>query len=96
VASLGLHKGVAEIYGVRLRGWLAWLMHRAYHVSRMPTLNRKARIVADWLMAFVFSREVVSLETRREPPHVLPSSARPAPERDAEKPVPEQRLGIAS
>ena len=41
VASLGLYKGVAEIYGIKLRGFVAWFMHRTYHVSRMPTWNRR-------------------------------------------------------
>jgi len=61
VASLGLYKGVAEIYGIRLKGYLAWFMHRTYHVSRMPTINRKVRIVADWTLALLFRREIVSL-----------------------------------
>ena len=39
VASLGLYKGVAEVYGVRLRGFPAWLMHRGYHLSWVPTLS---------------------------------------------------------
>src|SRR4051795_12979498 len=43
VASLGLHKGVAQVYGVKLKGYPAWAMHRGYHVSRVPTFNRKAR-----------------------------------------------------
>ena len=34
VASLGLHKGVAEVYGIKLRGFPAWFMHRTYHLSR--------------------------------------------------------------
>ena len=53
VASLGLYKGVAEIYGVKLRGIVAWFMHRTYHVSRMPTWNRRIRIVFDWTGALV-------------------------------------------
>jgi NADH dehydrogenase len=61
VASLGLHKGVAEIYGVKLRGFPAWILHRIYHLSRVPTLNRKARVVADWTLALFFRRDVVSL-----------------------------------
>ncbi|MDX6284947.1 MAG: hypothetical protein QOG53_432 [Frankiales bacterium] len=61
VASLGLHKGVAEIYGVKLRGMPAWWMHRTYHLSRVPTLNRKVRVVTDWTIALFFRREVVSL-----------------------------------
>ena len=61
VASLGLYRGVAEIYGIKLRGVIAWFMHRTYHVSRMPTLNRKIRVLADWTAALFFRRDVVSL-----------------------------------
>jgi NADH dehydrogenase len=67
VASLGLYRGVAEVYGIKLRGILAWFMHRTYHVSRMPTLNRKIRVLADWTAALFFRREVVSLGQLQEP-----------------------------
>jgi NADH:ubiquinone reductase (H+-translocating) len=61
VASLGLYKGVAEIYGIKLRGIVAWFMHRTYHLIRMPTFNRKVRILTDWTAALLFRREVVAL-----------------------------------
>lgn len=67
VASLGLYRGVAEIYGVKLRGFPAWWMHRTYHVSRMPTFNRKVRIIADWTGMLLFRREVVSLGQLQRP-----------------------------
>ena len=67
VASLGLHKGVAQIHGHRFTGRPAWLMHRAYHLSRMPTFNRKARILADWLLAGISAREIVSLGSLEHP-----------------------------
>jgi NADH dehydrogenase len=67
VASLGLHKGVAQVYGIKLRGLPAWLMHRTYHLSRLPTLNRKSRVTADWTLALFFKREVVSLGTLERP-----------------------------
>ncbi len=67
VASLGLYRGVAEIYGIKLRGFVAWWMHRTYHVSRMPTFNRKVRIVVDWTAALLFRREVVSLGQLQQP-----------------------------
>jgi NADH:ubiquinone reductase (H+-translocating) len=67
VASLGLYRGVAEIYGIKLRGFPAWFMHRTYHVSRMPTFNRKIRVVADWTGALFFRREVVSLGQLQRP-----------------------------
>jgi NADH dehydrogenase len=61
VASLGLHKGVADVYNVKLKGFLAWTAHRGYHVARVPTFNRKARVVADWLLGGLFRREVISM-----------------------------------
>jgi NADH dehydrogenase len=67
VASLGLYRGVAEVYGIKLRGFPAWWMHRTYHVSRMPTFNRKVRIIADWTGALLFRREVVSLGQLQHP-----------------------------
>jgi NADH dehydrogenase len=61
VASLGLHKGVADVYNLKLKGFVAWAAHRAYHVTRVPTFNRKARVVADWLLGGLFRREVISM-----------------------------------
>ncbi|MCO5992763.1 NAD(P)/FAD-dependent oxidoreductase [Actinoallomurus rhizosphaericola] len=67
VASLGLRKGVAQIYGVKLRGIVAWWLHRTYHLSRVPTVNRKARVTADWTLAVFFKREIVSLGSITRP-----------------------------
>jgi NADH dehydrogenase len=61
VASLGLHKGVAQVYGIKVKGWPAWFMHRTYHLSRVPTFNRKVRVVSEWTLSLFFKREVVPL-----------------------------------
>ena len=52
---------------MKLKGWPAWFMHRTYHVSRVPTFNRKARVVADWTLALLFRREVISLGQLQDP-----------------------------
>jgi NADH:ubiquinone reductase (H+-translocating) len=67
VASLGLHKGVAQLFGIKVKGWPAWFLHRTYHVSRMPTFNRKMRVVLDWTLALFFRREVISLGSLQHP-----------------------------
>ncbi len=67
VASLGLHKGVADLFGIKVKGWPAWFLHRTYHVSRVPTFNRKARVVLDWTLALFFRREVTSLGALQHP-----------------------------
>jgi NADH dehydrogenase len=77
VASLGLYKGVAEIYGIRLRGFPAWFAHRSYHVTRVPTLNRKVRVLTDWTIALFFRREIVSLGAFQDPHADFRSAAAP-------------------
>jgi NADH dehydrogenase len=95
VASLGLHRGVAEVYGLRMRGFPAWMTHRTYHLLRLPTMNRRLRVVADWTLALLFPREVVSLDVLEHPRqdfqaalHVIaagPSGATPIPGREERK-----------
>lgn len=67
VASLGLYQGVAEIYRVRLKGGPAWTLHRVYHLAAMPTVHRKVRIAADWLLSLPFRRQVVAIGELHEP-----------------------------
>lgn len=68
VASLGLYKGVAELFGfIKLRGFLAWVAHRGYHVMAMPTGNRKVRILIGWIGQFLMGRELVSLGSLHDP-----------------------------
>jgi NADH dehydrogenase len=90
VASLGLYKGVAEIYGIKLRGIVAWFMHRTYHVSRMPTWNRRIRIVFDWTGALFMGREVVALGQINDPKadfsRVAGSPKPPAPPESVQSP----------
>jgi NADH dehydrogenase len=76
VASLGLHKGVAQVYGIKLRGFPAWFMHRTYHVSRVPTLNRKVRVILDWTLALFFRRDIVSLGSLQSPREEFTEAAR--------------------
>lgn len=67
VASLGLHKGVAHVLGIKLKGWPAWFMHRTYHMSQIPSFNRKARVVMDWTAALFFRRDLVSMGQIHQP-----------------------------
>ncbi|MET7439436.1 NAD(P)/FAD-dependent oxidoreductase [Streptomyces sp. NPDC004082] len=82
VASLGLHKGVAHVYGRRLKGYPAWFMHRAYHLSRVPTFNRKARVLAEWTLSGLFKREIVSLGSLEHPRAEFELAAGGKPARD--------------
>jgi NADH dehydrogenase len=67
VATLGLGRGVFEYRGIVVTGLPAWLMHRGYHVLAVPTWERKVRVLAVWLTAVVFGRDLVSLLSVQNP-----------------------------
>jgi NADH:quinone reductase (non-electrogenic) len=79
LASLGLYKGVARVLGVRLRGFPAWFVHRTYHVSRIPTLNRKVRVILDWTVGLFFRRDIVQLGSLQEPRGPITEATSPSP-----------------
>ncbi|MBA2894763.1 NAD(P)/FAD-dependent oxidoreductase [Nonomuraea soli] len=61
VAGLGHHQGVAQVYGIKLTGFLGWLAHRAYHLGWVPTFSHKAKVLGNWTLAMLFRREAVHL-----------------------------------
>jgi NADH dehydrogenase len=67
VATLGRYKGIAEIPGIRLRGFPGWFVARTYHLYQLPLLSRKLRVVLDWTVALLFRRDVVELSMLGHP-----------------------------
>ncbi|HEX3226483.1 MAG TPA: NAD(P)/FAD-dependent oxidoreductase [Gaiellaceae bacterium] len=67
VATLGRYKGIADVLGVRLRGFVGWFVTRSYHLYQLPLTQRRLRVVADWTVALLFRRDVVELGHLREP-----------------------------
>jgi len=58
LGSIGHGAAVAQICGVKLSGFLAWLLWRCIYLIKMPGLDRKVRIAADWLLHLLFPREL--------------------------------------
>jgi NADH:ubiquinone reductase (H+-translocating) len=67
LASLGAHRGVAEVYGVRLSGLPAWLLWRGYYLSFVPGFATKMRVAAQWLLDFMVGRSTVQTGVRQGP-----------------------------
>ncbi|MGF0118000.1 NAD(P)/FAD-dependent oxidoreductase [Promicromonospora sp. Marseille-Q5078] len=86
VATLGLGSGIFQFRRLVVRGRLAWLMHRGYHVLAIPTWERKARVLAVWLTAATFGRDVVSLASVQTPRAAF--AAATAPAEDVDEPAP--------
>lgn len=77
VAGFGLYKGVANIMGLPLKGFLAWLAHRGYHGLAMPTFERKFRVIAIWFWNLVLGRDTTPLYDLQTPSRAFYVAATP-------------------
>jgi NADH dehydrogenase len=75
VATLGRHKGIAVILGVRLRGFPGWFVTRTYHLYALPLFRRKMRVVTDWTVSLFFRRDVAELSALGHPRRLEDSGA---------------------
>jgi len=66
LAAIGRRRGVAQIFGVRFSGFLAWWLWRTIYLSKLPRFERKVRVAIDWALDLVFSKDIVQFQTFRE------------------------------
>jgi NADH:ubiquinone reductase (H+-translocating) len=67
VATLGRYKGIADVLGLRLTGFLGWFVTRTYHLYQLPLLSRKLRVIADWTTSLFFRRDIAELSMLGHP-----------------------------
>jgi NADH dehydrogenase len=97
VAGLGIGVGVYQWRKLAIKGFLAWCMHRGYHVLAMPMWERKLRILGGWIANFVLRRDIVSIAATKTPrlafetfasrPAAASAAAKKAPAKAAAKPA---------
>lgn len=61
LASLGHRSAVAEVLGIKLRGFIAWVFWRAVYLSKFPGLDRKWRIFTDWCLDLFLPRDITEV-----------------------------------
>ena len=62
LASIGRFTGVGVVFGIRVRGFIAWFMWRGYYWTRVPGIAGKLRVAFDWLLGLVFGSDPVQLK----------------------------------
>jgi NADH dehydrogenase len=68
LSSIGHNKAVAEVFGIRVSGFPAWLLWRGVYLLKIPTLARKVRVFMEWNWGMLFPPDIVHLrftQTRR-------------------------------
>ena len=61
LAGLGRRSAVAEIFGFKFSGFVAWWLWRTIYLMKLPGFERKLRVAIDWTLDLFFPRDTVYL-----------------------------------
>ena len=67
LAALGHRSAVAEVFGFKLSGFVAWLLWRAIYLMKLPGFDRKLRVSTDWFLDLVLPPDIVQLKVDQTP-----------------------------
>ncbi|MGH1405429.1 MAG: FAD-dependent oxidoreductase [Rhodomicrobiaceae bacterium] len=62
MASLGASKAVAEVNGIKLKGFMAWLLWRSFYLSFLPGFVTKMRVLLNWMLHSFVPRNISLIE----------------------------------
>jgi NADH:quinone reductase (non-electrogenic) len=65
MGALGHRSAVAEVFGMKLSGFLAWWLWRTIYLMKLPGLDRKIRVAVDWTLDLLLPADIVQLRTER-------------------------------
>jgi NADH dehydrogenase len=66
LATIGQHNGVAEIYGLKFSGLIAWFLWRTVYLMKIPTIRRKLNVVVDWTWDIFFKPNPVRVRVAQQ------------------------------
>ena len=78
-ASLGIGRGITELYGYQFTGWVAWTMRLALFEYFMPSRKQALRVALEWMTLPFLGRHLEAVEPPR------PAALSEAAERSARK-----------
>ena len=66
MGSLGRRSAVAEIFGIRLKGLIAWMLWRGVYVTKFPGFDGQLRLIVDWILDVFLPRDITQLRLFHE------------------------------
>ena len=65
LVSVGRYKAVGDILGIKVSGFIGWFLWRSYYLLRLPTIERRLRVMIDWTLDLVLKPDIVEISLRR-------------------------------
>ena len=66
MAIIGKRSGIATFLGMNISGFLAWLIWRDVYLTKIPTFDKKIRVLLDWTIDLFFDRDISRLKLMKD------------------------------
>jgi NADH dehydrogenase len=66
LAAIGRRAGVANLFGVKFSGILAWFVWRTVYLLKLPTMSERVRVALGWTLDLVFPRDMEQIISVRD------------------------------
>jgi NADH:ubiquinone reductase (H+-translocating) len=63
LCSIGGRRAVAEMFGLRISGLVAWFLWRSVYLLKLPSWSRRIKVGLDWGWDLLFPRDLGTLRT---------------------------------
>ena len=65
MAEIGKRTGVAELFGYKIHGFIAWWLWRTFYLSNLPTIKKKLKVMGDWTMDLIYKPDVAMIKSSK-------------------------------
>lgn len=66
LVSVGHHFAAVQLLGVRLTGFIAWLVWRTLYLTKLVGFGNKVRVALDWTLDLFIERSISQLNAKRD------------------------------
>ena len=63
LAAIGHRTGVAQMFGFKFSGFIAWWLWRTIYLLKLPRWEKKIRVALDWTLDLIFSKDTVQYQS---------------------------------
>jgi NADH:ubiquinone reductase (H+-translocating) len=70
LAAIGRHTGVASILGIQLSGLPAFFLWRTIYLAKLPSFEKKLRVLLNWILDLFFTKNFVQILTLQRLDHI--------------------------
>ncbi len=68
LCSIGGRRAVAEMFGLRISGFSAWVLWRSVYLLKLPSWSRRTKVALDWFSDLIFPRDLGTLRVGQPQP----------------------------